>query len=180
MQNPIDPAQADGITAVAPESLVLSAHTVSILARHVAGRLGNDQAARAFRATLEDAAALAEAWVSAQLDALATPPHASARATTPPLVAASAQPGATPAVPPATGAQLLTATAAVLAATTQLSEGATARDISQHVAAQHQLDVSPGTVRAILSRHNREQAQQAAQQPATLPFGFGQTGGTRP
>lgn len=143
------------------ESLVLSAHTVSVLARHVAGRLDTDPTAQAFVIALVDAAALAEAWVAAQIDALDTTPRPAAA----PQVAPPVAPTPTT---PATNPQPLTATAAVLAATTQLTEGATARDIAQHIAAHHQLDVTPGSVRAILSKHRREQG---ATKPAT-PFGF--------
>lgn len=164
-QVPADHAQVPSNTppTPAPESLVLSAHTLGILARHVADRLGNDPAAQAFATALGDVAGQAAAWVRAQLDALDTTPPAPAQAFAGPLVAPPVAP--TPAAP-ATSPQPVTATAAVLAATTVLSEGATARDISQHLAAQHQLDISPGSVRAILSRARREQQ---AQHPAADP-----------
>lgn len=153
----------------AAESLVLSAHTLGILARHIADHLGDDPTGQAFAAALDDVALLADSWVMAQLDARDTAPQPVYR----PPVAPDVAPLAAPATPvpatPATQAQPPTATAAVLAATTQLNPGATARDISQHLATQHQLDVTPGSVRAILSRHRREQGatlpQPQAQQP---------------
>lgn len=146
----------------APESLVLSAHTLGVLARHVANRLRDDPSAQAFTTALDDVATLAEAWVTAQIDAHGTSPQSLAQPAYTPPVAPTVAPVAPLPVQPATDPQPLTATAAVLAATTQLSDGATARDISQHLAAQHQLDVTPGSVRAILSR---ERAKAQAQQP---------------
>lgn len=151
---------AHGTPQAAPESLVLSAHTLGILARHVSGRLGDDQAARAFVTALEDAAALAEAWVSAQLDTLATPSQTAAQPAAAPLVAPVVAPAP---AQPATSPQPLTATAAVLAATFQVPQGATAREIAAHVAAVHALEVTPETVRAIRSKHRRGQAQPVAQ-----------------
>ncbi|MFC1434283.1 hypothetical protein ACEZDB_26950 [Streptacidiphilus sp. N1-3] len=141
----------------APEQLVLSAHTLSVLARDVAGRLPLNPAGQALAAALEDTAELVDTWVLAQLDALAGQ-----------LVAPQVAPVAAPTVAPATAAQPLTATAAVLAATSQLGDGATARNIAEHVATVHALEVSPETVRAIRSKHRRGQAQPEAQ-PAPQP-----------
>ena len=145
------------------ESLVLSAHTVSVLARHVADRLRNGPAAQAFTTALDDVAALAEAWVTVQIDALGTAPQPTVVAPVVPQVAPLAQPAASPAPQPATSPQPLTATAAVLAATTQLPQGATARAVAAHVAAMHAMEVTPETVRAIRSKHRRGQAQPGAQ-----------------
>jgi hypothetical protein len=171
------PTSTDTPPAPAPESDVLSAHTLGILARHVADRLSLDPAAQAFAVALDDVAVLADAWVQAQLNALASLPQSTAQAAARPLVAPTVAPAAPTPARPATDPQPLTATAAVLAATSVLSDSATARDIAQHIAAQHQLDLTPGSVRAILSR---ERAKAQAQQPAQQPFGFSQGGGQQP
>jgi hypothetical protein len=170
------PTSTDSPPTRAPESDVLSAHTLGILARHVADRLGLDPAAQAFATALDDVAVLADAWVQAQLDALASASQPAAGS----LVAPTVAPAAPAPVRPATDPQPLTATAAVLAATTVLSDSATARDIAQHIAAQHQLDLTPGSVRAILSRERAKATAQQPQQPAQQPFGFSQGGGQQP
>lgn len=159
-QAPADHAQVPTDTPphAAPTHLVLSATALGVLARDVAARLPLNAPGQALAAALDDAAELADAWVEAQLDALAQPHVA-------PRVAPLAPQPATPTATPATTPQQSTATAAVLAATSQLGDGATARNISEHLAAQHQLDVSPGSVRAILSRARREQQEQIVAPP---------------
>lgn len=174
------PTSPDSPPTRAPESDVLSAHTLGILARHVADRLSLDPAAQAFATALDDVAAMADAWVQAQLDALANAQQTPAQAAPGPLVAPTVAPAAPTPAHPATDPQPLTATAAVLAATTVLSDTATARDIAEHIAAHHQLDLTPGSVRAILSRERTKTQAQQAQQPPQQPFGFSQGGGQQP
>jgi hypothetical protein len=53
---------------------------------------------------------------------------------------------------------------AIVTAALVLGESATSRDIATALAEQHQIDTTPAAVRAALSRHRREQEQQAAQQ----------------
>lgn len=60
-------------------------------------------------------------------------------------------------IKPAAPEVALSATEAVLGATSQLAAGATSRNIADHINAKHGLRISPGTVRAIRSRAQREQ-----------------------
>lgn len=152
----------------ATESLVLSAHTLGILARHIAGRIPADPAAQAFVAALTDAAALADAWVSAQLDARYP---ALAAAVAPPVAAEVAPPAwitATPTATPATPAPQPTKADAVRAATAQLGPGATAPAVAQLVAQHHGLTVTDASVRAVWSK-DRKAALAQPPQPQPQP-----------
>lgn len=71
------------------------------------------------------------------------------------------------------GPQHATLTAAIMAAATTLGPTATAQQIADLIATNHQLAVDAAQVRAVTSRER-------AKQPATPPFGFGQNGSQQP
>lgn len=95
-------------------------------------------------------------------------PVAVERADAAPVAAEDAAPAAPDAAPQVTPRIALepgvTVHDAIVTAALVLGETATSRDIAAALAEQHQIDTTPAAVRAALSRHRREQEQQAAQQ----------------